>query len=422
MLPPGPEQNPFAQVTAFHRDPLGVLRAHQQEFGDVFTVRFPTARPTLVVADPAAAQLLAHGDPELAHAGDARRHILPQASPRSSFGADGPQHRTAKARLQPAFAPTRIDALRPQIAALAAAHAASWPTGRPFRLMQRTRLLADEITTRLVLGMRDDGRARELAVAIRRMLAIPGNPPMSPPGAGQGLVGALGAQAAQRRMRPVLAMLAAELDTRRAAGDVEGDDLLGCLLRAPELDTETAVDELLPVLLAAQEPMASALTWLLLRLAQEPAAAERWRADPANEREREAIVKEALRLRPAALAMLRRLTAPLEVAGHVLPAGVTVITPIVLLHRNADLYPEPDAFRPSRWLVPDPPDALHFPFGAGARRCLGEPLAHAQVEAAIPAILDRLRLRPAWPREERMVLRATILVPHRSGLVRADPR
>ncbi len=421
-LPPGPTTNAFIQAARFHRDPLGQLRMLQREFGDVVTVRFPAARPMVVLADPAAVRVLAHGDPERAHAGAARRRILPQASAQSSFGADGAQHHAARARLAPAFAPEQIAALRPTIARIAAEHAASWPTGRPFRLLQRTRLLADEIATRLVLGVRDDARARELAQAIRRMLAIPGNPPLSPPGAGQGLAGALGAREARRRMAPVLARLGAELDRRRADGDLEGDDLLGCLLRADELDTAAAVDELLPVLLAAQEPMAAGLTWLLLRVAQEPGLQERWRRDPADAAWREAVVKETWRLRPPALAMLRRLTASLEVQGHVLPAGLTVVNPIVLLHRDPAAFPEPDAFRPERWLVPEPPEALLFPFGAGARRCLGEPLARAEVEAAIPAILRRLELRPAWPREEKQVLRATILVPHRSGLVRALAR
>ncbi len=414
-LPPGPTTNPLAQAVTFHRDPLGELRRLQGEFGDVFTVRHPTARPMVVVVDPAAARLLAHGDPALAHAGEARRRILPQASARSSFGADEPHHPTAKARLVPAFAPERIDALRPGIAALAAEHAASWPTGRPTRLMPRVRLLCDEVTTRLMLGMRDEDRARRLAQAIRRMLATPGNPPLSPPGEGHGLMGLAGTLEAKRRMRPVLRALEAELASRRARGDVEGDDLIACLART-ELAPEEAVDELLPVLLAAQEPMAAALTWILLRLAQEPKHAGAW-GEPLR---REAVVKEALRLRPPALAMLRRLTAPLAVAGHELPAGLTVVTPIVLLHRNARAFSEPDAFRPERFLGTGADESLLFPFGAGARRCLGEPLAHALIEEAIPAILDRVALRTAWPREEKAVLRATILVPHRSGLVRAE--
>lgn len=418
LLPPGPTAGRVQQAVRFHRDPLGQLEALRAQYGDVFTLRFPEG-PMVVVADPDAARAIAEGDPERTRAGAARRAVLPQASDRSSFGADGERHIAAKQRLLPAFAPARIDALRPAIAALAGKHAASWPAGRPFRLLQRARGLSDDIATRLVLGVRDEERAKQLAWQIRAMLAIPGNPPLAPPGGGRGLAGVVGDVAARRRMRPVLAGLTAEYEARRAAGDTEGDDMLGCLLRAPELDAEAAVAEVLPVLLAAQEPMAVALTWLLLRLAREPGLQERWLAEPGL---REPVVKETLRLNPPALAMLRELREPAEAAGHTLPAGTRVMNPIVLLHRDREAFPEPEAFRPGRWADAPDPHPVHLPFGIGARRCLGEPLAHAQIEEALPAILERLALTPAWPREERMVLRATILVPQRSGHVRATRR
>ena len=91
------------------------------------------------------------------------------------------------------------------------------------------------------------------------------------------------------------------------------------------------------------------------------------------------------------------------------------MVPVVLVHRDPTAFPDPDSFRPERFL--DAPAGLpHLPFGGGARRCLGEPLAHAEIEAVLPAILRRVRLRPVSPRPERGVVRGTVLVPHRSGL------
>src|SRR3954447_18051171 len=423
-LPPGPTAGPFTQATALHRDPLAFLQAQQRRHGDLFTLRLPTARPLVVATDPAAVGPLIHGDPQLAHAGEARRRILPQASPRSSFGGDGAQHQAARAHLATAFDPGRVDAQRDRIEAITAAHVAVWPTGRPFRLLPRMRLIADDVAARVLLGVRDDARATALARAIGRMLWTPGNPPLSPPGEGDGLLGALGAREGRRRMAPVQRLLAAELDERRARGDTDGDDALACLLRTePPLSSAEAIDELLPVLMAAQEPMAAALTWLLERLAREaPEHAERFVIGEGDDPMREAIVKESLRLRPPALAMLRRLQQPMTIDGQPLPAGVSVAVPILALHHDLRAFAAPEAFRPQRWLAPDPPEAHLHPFGAGARRCLGEPLAHAEIGTVVPAVLRRVRLRPAWPRPEKMVLRATILVPHRSGLVVARPR
>jgi hypothetical protein len=142
-----------------------------------------------------------------------------------------------------------------------------------------------------------------------------------------------------------------------------------------------AIDALLVVIAAAQEPPSIAMTDVLYELASEPARQERFLARPEL---REALIAEALRLRPAASAALRRLTAPFSVGGHVLASGI--------------------------------------PFGRGARRCIGEPLARVQLAAVIPTVLSRPRLRTAWPRPERMVVRGTVLVPHRSALAPTSPR
>ena len=172
------------------------------------------------------------------------------------------------------------------------------------------------------------------------------------------------------------------------------------------LATEAIVDELLALLMAAQEPAAAALTWVLERLARRP------ELDPTEE----GVVDETLRLRPPAVAALRRLTAPREVAGHPLPAGVTVMLPFPALHRDPRACADPDEFRPERWRSGTPPAAF-WPFGGGSRRCPGELLARAYLRSVVPAVLDHVALRAVWPRWERMVLRGTILVPHRGMLV-----
>jgi cytochrome P450 len=129
-------------------------------------------------------------------------------------------------------------------------------------------------------------------------------------------------------------------------------------------------------------------------------------------------------LRPAVHSVVRRLTRPTAIAGHELPAGVSAMVPIVLVHRDPGAFPDPDAFRPQRFLedgaATDGWPLL--PFGGGPRRCLGEPLAHAMIGTVVPAVLDRVRLRPLWPQPERMVVRGTVLAPHRSGLVMAAQR
>jgi cytochrome P450 len=428
--PPGPDAGVLAQTVAFHRDPLEFLRQQQEEFGDVFQIRLLTARPTFVVTEPEAVEELLGADPARAHAGEARRAVLPFASSRSVFGGDAEAHRAARARIATAFAPEVIDSRRGAITAIAERHAAEWPLGRPFRLLSRLRTLCDELFVRLVLGVRDEEIARELIEAVGRMLRTPGNPPVTLPGKGDGLVGELGQALFEQRQTPVVAALYRAVEARRAEAASDGShsedtddsaevDVLGCMVTdSDELTTEQVVDELMSLLMAAQEPPSIALAWILDRLARDPELAETYLADPRSRRS-DAIVREVLRLRPPASGSLRRLLEPMPVDGHELPAGATVLAPTSLVHRDPRGFRGPDRFDPERWLADITPSWPFFPFGGGARRCVGEALAHAEIETVVPAVLRTLRLTPVTEEPERMVQRATVLVPQRSLLVRA---
>jgi cytochrome P450 family 135 len=415
--PPALEEGVLTQTVAFHRDPLGFLRRRQERLGDTFQIRLLTARPTFVVAEPQAVEALLDSDYGRAHAGEARRQVLPFASPRSVFGGDAGAHRGARARIAPALAPELIDSRREGIAAIAERHAAGWPLDRPFRLLSRLRTLCDEVFVRLVLGVRDEEIARELTKAIGRTLRTPGNPPVTLPGKGDGLVGELGTALFERRKQPVAKALARAVEARRAEASEE-IDVLGCVIAAG-LSSEEIVDELLSLLMAAQEPSSIALSWLLDRLSREPELAEQFVADPRS-RISDAVTRETLRLQPPASGALRRLLQPLEVDGRLLPAGATVLAPTSLVHRDPRGFRDPDHFEPERWLAASPPSWPFFPFGGGARRCVGEPLAHAEIETVVPAVLRTVKLSPLSPRPERMVQRATVLVPRRSLLVRAS--
>lgn len=369
VLPDGPREGRLAQTVALHRDPLGVLNAAQRRHGDVFTINLLTPGPTVIVASAELAAGLPESDPHASHAGEARRAVLPMASPRSVFGGDGDAHASAHAAQAGWF----TDPDREAIAAIAREHVARWPRGRPFRLLPRMRALADTIFVREALGVRGP-RADALVHAIGGLLWTPGNPPITIPAPGQGVMGrAIDAEYRRRRAR-VVALLADE--------DLGDPDMV------------------LSTFMAAQEPMAAALTWAALTLANAGAAAG------------DASIREALRLHPPAFGILRQLTEPREIGGFTLPAGASTAIPIALVQRDPRWHgPDAEAFRADR---PESSAGAYFPFGAGARRCIGEPLARAELGTILPLLPD---LRPVGPQPERAVLRGTILVPRRSGVV-----
>jgi cytochrome P450 len=229
---------------------------------------------------------------------------------------------------------------------------------------------------------------------------------------------------------PTDALIYEEIRARRDAPDLaERDDVLSLLLQArhddgsPMTDRELR-DELMTLLVAGHETSATALAWALEALTHHPAALERLRdeVDAGEDAYLDAVVKETLRLRPVIALVLRRLIEPMEIGGHMLPAGVNVAPCIYLLHRRADVYDEPRAFRPERFLEKPPGTYTWIPFGGGVRRCLGASFAQFEMKVVLRELVARLDIRAARAEPERRMRRAIVFAPHRGGEVVVTPR
>jgi cytochrome P450 len=117
------------------------------------------------------------------------------------------------------------------------------------------------------------------------------------------------------------------------------------------------------------------------------------------------------------------LKAPFEIAGHTLPAGVAVQPNILLVHTREDIYPDPFAFKPERFLESPAGTYTWIPFGGGVRRCLGASFALFEMKAVLRAVAGAVeRLEPAHARDERPKRRAVTLVPAGDGRVIAARR
>ncbi|MEA2123238.1 MAG: hypothetical protein QOI80_20, partial [Solirubrobacteraceae bacterium] len=125
-----------------------------------------------------------------------------------------------------------------------------------------------------------------------------------------------------------------------------------------------------------------------------------------------ATAKEVLRLRTIL---------PVAAARTLLPEESVVLIDAHTLHHDPELFPEPEAFRPERFLEDQIAPYSYLPFGGGAHRCLGASLATLELEAAIAGITERFDLKPAGP-PERALRRGPTLVPAGGARVRARPR
>jgi cytochrome P450 len=228
----------------------------------------------------------------------------------------------------------------------------------------------------------------------------------------------------RRQLERVDRLLYEEISARRGAADLaERDDILSLLLQAshedgrPMSDRELR-DELMTLLVAGHETTATGLSWAIELLARHPEALSRLEdsVTAGDDTYLDAVIKETLRLRPVIALVLRKLMEPMEIGGRLLPAGVSVAPSIYLVHRNPEIYPEPERFRPERFIEQPAGTYTWIPFGGGVRRCLGASFAEFEMSVVLRELVARRRLSPVGEPEHSV--RSTITnVPNRGAEV-----
>ena len=413
-LPPGPRGPAWVQFARLTQRPLETLLGWHARYGDCFTVRYPVFGTGVYVADPQAIKELHTGDQSDLRAGEANAPLGRVLGTRSVLVLDGAEHLRQRRLLLPPFQGSAVTAFRTVIRDVAEREVGGWRPGDRLVMRERMRTLTFEVIARAVFGVEERARIERLRYALAKVLdsqlvfVLPA-----------ALRRDLGARSPGGRLRTADALLYEEIARRRAAPDLdERTDVLSLLLRARDEDGRPLTDgelrdELMTMLLAGHETTATALAFAVDLLLRHPAALGRLRDELAAGEDAylDAVVTETLRLRPVIDANQRRLTRPRVVAGWQLPAGVSVYPAIAVVHRRADLYPQPGAFRPERFLDGRTESYAWLPFGGGIRRCIGAALAQAEMAEVVRAIVTRVELRPLRERPDPVVMRGITLVP-----------
>jgi cytochrome P450 family 135 len=131
----------------------------------------------------------------------------------------------------------------------------------------------------------------------------------------------------------------------------------------------------------------------------------------------DAVIKEAMRLRPVFPMTTRLAAEPFELPGLTIPAGTMVMPYITLVHRRPDLYPDPLTFRPERFLGTRAGTFTWIPFGGGPRRCIGATFALIEARIVLRTMLRHAELLPTRERSERIGRRNVTIVPSRSARI-----
>jgi cytochrome P450 len=405
-LPAGPSQPPLWQTLHWLLRPISFMESCRRRFGDAFSVRFLGFKtPMVMLSDPDAIRAL-YGNAE--HGLPAGRTIalLPILGPHSLLLLEGKEHLARRRQMLPPFHGERMRAYEETVRQVVAEDVATWPTGEPFALHPHMQQVTLEVILRAVFGVTDPERRQALGTHLAQLLSDT---------ASVGLQLAVLLQQRFRRApdpltrlhasrRRIDRMLDREIAERRAD---PREDILSMLIAAEFEDAEIR-DQLMTLLLAGHETTATGLAWTFDLLLRHPETLARAAND---ERYLRAVVTESLRLRPVVPLAGRRLAAPLEVDGHLLPPGTDVTPAIWLAHTRADRYPEPFAFRPERHLNGSPATSAWIPFGGGVRRCIGAAFAEMEMRVAIDEILRRRTLTAASPVPERPARRNVTFSP-----------
>ena len=408
--PPGPRTPRFAQGMRMLLTEHRMLERYRRRWGDVFKIDTWPFDPLVVVSDPAEVRRIFTGDTSVLHAGEGNDILGPLVGPHSVLLLDEGEHLRRRKLLLPPFHGERMRVYGDVMRELAEAEVARWPEGEPFALLPSMQRVTMRIILRTVFGLEEGARMDRLERDLGELMGST-NVMMSP--TLQREFGGRGPWARFLRTRAAVdAQLFDEIARRRAAGP-GGEDILSLLLTATPDATEAELrDDLITLLVAGHETTATTMAWTLERLMRHPQVLARCREDGAY---LDAAVKEAQRVRPVLTYVMRKLTAPFDVGGYRAPAGATLGTSVTLMHRRPDLYPEPHAFRPERFLEGKPDTYGWIPFGGGVRRCLGAAFAQYEMHQVLGTILERCDLRPDDPRPERHRRKMITFVPARGA-------
>jgi cytochrome P450 len=425
-LPPRPSLSRFQMTFGFMLTPTKFLDQCHAQNGDYFTLKPAPHRTLVITADPAAVKQVFTGDPNLLHAGEANEILLPLLGDRSVLLLDGSEHMRQRKLMLPPFHGERMRTYQNTMRATAEWHIADWPRNRGFEALPSMQAVTLDVIMRAIFGVDDEAARERLAKPLRSQLDMVSSRVrivalmLSSRTALSGTGGAWAIVARARKQADEL--LFEEIRSRRADPDAAGrDDIFSLLLAARDEDGQPLTDqevrdELMTLLMAGHETTATALAWVLERITRTPHVLERLTDDPTDDYV-DAVVKETLRLRPVVPAVARTLKAPMSFGGWDLPAGVSIAPSIYLLHRRADLYPDPTAFKPERFLGKTPGTYEWIPFGGGVRRCLGASFALMEMNVVLKAILSSVKLKPARDAPESTTRRAITFAPSGGGRI-----
>jgi len=418
----------------YQREPIAYVERCAERYGPVFALRLPFVGSLVAAVDPVDVATILTGAPERFPQGPAGSPIAPVMGERAMMFATGRQHRRQRQTLWPAFHGELVERWGGMMAAVAEAELARVPLHEPFAALPVARRIAVTAICRMVFGSIDPHSFARICDQVGRrddprLVLMLRFPTLWRRG------GRLNPGAPLKRRRDELnRLLLHEIALRRraAADGVDArDDALSLLVTArdeqgvPLSDAEVR-DQLVGLLVVGHETTAAALAWALERLSRCSEARERLTQELAGDARGDAyldaFVNETLRLRPPLLDAVRTTTTPLDLGAYRVPAGTVVSAMCAIAQRRGNVWEDPLAFRPERFLDGRPTPGVFAPFGGGPRRCIAASVSTLLLRTVLRVAVARATVTDAPGPEEPARLYGLSLLPARGARVTLRPR
>jgi cytochrome P450 family 110 len=434
---PAPKTPLLLQVARWILDPVGYLKTNFKRYGDIFNARVlwdGTGGLTLVNEPKAIQYMLTHDTGKTFTApGEVNKLLEPMLGRQNLIMLSGDQHKSRRQLVMPPFHGEYLKSYGQIIQQITQDEIAQWHTNETINVRGAMQKITMRVILQVVFGLNEGDRYQQLENLIAQRLDMTDTPLASAVIFLPWLQKDWGSRSPGGRLRKlgerIDQLLFAEIQERRAHQDPERIDILSLLLAAQDeeghgLSNQDLRDELMTLLTAGHETTATALTWAMYWVHSLPAVKEKLLAELDTVSERtdpsqflqlpylSAVCNETLRIHPVAmLTFPRRVEEPMELCGHQLESGTMLMGCIYLLHQREDLYPEPEKFRPERFLERQFTPYEFMPFGGGVRRCVGAALAQYELKIALATILTQVDLNLVNQRPVRPGRRGVTLGP-----------
>jgi cytochrome P450 family 135 len=419
-----------SQMLRFSMRQIEYVFGAQRRIGEVFRMRTAMPGGPVVTSHPDHVRSLFTAKPEQAPSLTGESPLRPILGTGSVLTSVGARHMRQRKLLLPPFHGEAIERYTEMITDATEREIDRWPLNKPFALAPRMQAITLDVIMAGIFGVEGKPQRGTPEHRLRTVVKQLVNASTSLVGQAGELLN-IGREEAVGVVklgvsildRPTYAVIEAR---RRDEHLAERRDILSLLLQArteegEAMNDKEVRDELLTLVLAGHETTANSLAWTWERLVRNPEAHEALREAIRNggdaEERVEATIIESMRSRPVVPFIGRRVMVPWQLGPYGVSADTPIGMSILLVHHREDLYPEPFAFRPERWLGRKPGTYEWIPFGGGIRRCLGAALAMAEMRVVLEATARRLDLEAADPEPERALHRNVTMIPAQGGRV-----